>query len=74
MSIEGKTALVTGAARRMGLDFPRELASRSAVCYMYDVDQATLERSVGELVSGGLKVIAQKVDVSQEHELLEPPC
>lgn len=69
MGLEGKTALVTGAARGMGLAFSRELASRGAVVYMCDVDQATLERSAAELVSDGLKVVAQKVDVSQEHEV-----
>lgn len=69
MTLKGKTALVTGAGRGMGLAFSRELASRGATVFMCDVDGGTVAAAAAELVEQGLTVAAATVDVSSEADV-----
>ena len=48
-SIEGKTAVVTGAANGVGLAVARHFAERGANVMFADMDEARLEEEVGDL-------------------------
>jgi 3-oxoacyl-[acyl-carrier protein] reductase len=64
MSMKGRVAIVTGAARGIGLAAAERLAVEGAAVLMvdYDVDEAT--RAAARLAARGLAVQPQKADVS----------
>ena len=78
---KGKTALITGGARNIGLAVAKDLAARGVSVAIADIcrDLETvpyalsksddLEKSVGELVSVGVKAIGLTCDVRDESQV-----
>ncbi len=62
--LSGKTALVTGSARGIGLETSATLARCGAKVRATDVDEATLFEQIKGLKSEGLRVSASKLDVT----------
>jgi len=54
--LNGKTALVTGGGRGLGLSIARALIENGAEVYLTDLDDATLTTGIKELKALGLKV------------------
>ena len=63
-SLEGKTAVVTGAASGIGLGMTEAFASRGMKVVMADVEEAALMREAERLTRANFEVDAQLVDVS----------
>jgi NAD(P)-dependent dehydrogenase (short-subunit alcohol dehydrogenase family) len=63
-ALEGKVAVVTGAASGIGLGMTEAFASRGMKVVMADVEQAALEREADRLTRANFEVDAQLVDVS----------
>jgi NAD(P)-dependent dehydrogenase (short-subunit alcohol dehydrogenase family) len=63
MRLEGKTALVTGAARGIGLEFARAYIAEGATVALADVNAAALDRAVAEL---GPKAVPVQMDVTSQ--------
>ncbi|HEX3917566.1 MAG TPA: SDR family NAD(P)-dependent oxidoreductase [Caulobacteraceae bacterium] len=63
-ALEGKVAVVTGAASGIGLGMTEAFASRGMKVVMADVEQAALEREAERLTRANFEVDAQLVDVS----------
>lgn len=61
---EGKTALVTGAAKGIGAAVVRRLASEGAFVAVNDINAAGAEELVKELATNGLRVFAAPADLS----------
>ncbi len=80
-AFSGKTALITGGARNIGLAVTRDLAARGVSVAIADIcrDLETvpyplsssddLEKSVAELASSGVKVIGLTCDVRDENQV-----
>jgi len=80
-AFSGKTALITGGARNIGLAVARDLAARGVSVAIADIcrDLETvpyslsssddLEKSVAELASSGVKVIGLTCDVRDENQV-----
>jgi 3-oxoacyl-[acyl-carrier protein] reductase len=67
MKFEGKTAIVTGAARGIGFEISRQLAEGGATVVMVDVLEDVLKASAEKLLAAGAKpVLIYKVDVTDE--------
>jgi len=68
MNFEGKTAIVTGAARGIGLEIARQLAEGGAAAVvMVDVLEDALKAAAEKVVAAGAKqVITYKTDVTDE--------
>ena len=64
MSLVGKNAVVTGGASGIGLATSRRFAREGACVAIWDVDDAGAKRAAEELVAGGFRAIACRVDVS----------
>ena len=64
-SIEGRTALVTGSGRGLGLSIARGLGEAGAALVINDVDASRADRAVAELQSAGLTARASIFDVTQ---------
>ncbi|MFP4432742.1 MAG: SDR family NAD(P)-dependent oxidoreductase [Spirochaetaceae bacterium] len=69
MALDGRTAIVTGAAQGMGFAFARELAGQGAVVYMCDIQAEALEKAAEEIRTEGYKAVPVRVDVSQEADV-----
>jgi NAD(P)-dependent dehydrogenase (short-subunit alcohol dehydrogenase family) len=69
-SLEGKTAVVTGAASGMGRAFCERFARAGMKIVATDVEQDALEGAVASLRAGGAEVIDVRCDVSraEDHE------
>jgi len=64
--LQGKVALVTGAAKGIGAEIARELAAEgAAVVVNYATSQADADRVVGEIAEKGGKAVAVQADVSK---------
>lgn len=59
----GKTAVVTGAASGMGRAFAERFAREGCQVVMADIEQAALDRAVGELRGQGLEALGVVTDV-----------
>jgi 3-oxoacyl-[acyl-carrier protein] reductase len=68
--VEGKIAIVTGAAQGMGLETARELAGRGAVSVLVDINREKLQAAVGSVREVG-KANVFAMDVSHKSEWLD---
>jgi NAD(P)-dependent dehydrogenase (short-subunit alcohol dehydrogenase family) len=68
-SLQGKTALVTGAASGIGLETALAFAGRGADLVICDVDEAGLEAASKRIEGLGCSVLARPVDVSSADEM-----
>lgn len=66
--LEGKTALVTGASRGIGLAIARTLGRMGASLGICARDGARLEAAASELRRGGVSVLAVRADISRAQE------
>ena len=67
-SLDGKIAVVTGAARGIGRAMVEELVAQGASVCLADVDPGALDettREIGERVRPGQRLLAQPTDVAQ---------
>ncbi len=69
MRLAGKTALITGAARGIGLSFARAYIAQGAHVALADINAAALDKAVAELEAAGAHVLAMKVDVSKTSQV-----
>jgi 2-hydroxycyclohexanecarboxyl-CoA dehydrogenase len=69
MSLVGKNAVVTGGASGIGLATSQRLARDGAGVAIWDVNEADAQRAAAELVAGGGRAIACRVDVSQRAQI-----
>ena len=63
-SLEGKTALVTGAGRGIGREIARGYAEAGADLVLADIDGASASAVADELAGRGVEALALEVDVS----------
>jgi len=80
-TFRGKTALITGGARNIGLAVARDLAARGASVAIADIcrdletvpyplaSRNDLEKSVAELASSGVKAVGLTCDVRDENQV-----
>jgi 3-oxoacyl-[acyl-carrier protein] reductase len=67
MKFDGKTAIVTGAARGIGFETCRQLAEGGAIVAMADVLEEPLKASAEKVLAAGAKqVLTYSVDVTDE--------
>lgn len=66
MRLEGKTALVTGAARGIGLEFARAYIAEGARVALADINAAAVEAAAGAL---GPQAIAVQMDVTRQDSI-----
>lgn len=74
MDLDGRTALVTGGSRGIGLEVGTALARRGATVVLVAREAPRLEQAVGELVAEGLDVTGRAVDVSDLSAVRELPA
>lgn len=63
LSLGGRTALVTGAAKGIGRGIAANLAGAGAAVVIADIDEATAEETARELVATGLEARAIRCDM-----------
>jgi NAD(P)-dependent dehydrogenase (short-subunit alcohol dehydrogenase family) len=63
MRLHGKTALITGAARGIGLEFARAYIAEGATVAVADINAAALEKAVADL---GPNAVAVQMDVTSQ--------
>lgn len=68
-SLQGKTALVTGAASGIGLETAVAFARRQADLVICDVDEAGLAAAKTRIETLGHRCLARRVDVSKADEM-----
>ena len=68
--VEGKIAIITGAAQGMGLETARELARRGAISVLADINREKLQVAVSSVREVG-KANVIGIDVSHKSEWLE---
>ena len=67
--LEGKTAVITGAASGMGRAFADRLARAGMHIVLADIEAAPLQVAVSELQSEGATALGVVTDVSNEHDM-----
>lgn len=67
--LEGKTAVITGAASGMGRAFTDRLARAGMRVVMADIEQAALHAAVAEVESQGATALGVVTDVSSERDM-----
>ena len=71
MDVEGKVAVVTGAASGMGLGMARTFTTNGMRVVLADIEQAPLDEAVAELATAGHDVIGVLTDVADLKQVLE---
>jgi 2-deoxy-D-gluconate 3-dehydrogenase len=69
ISLKGKKAVVTGAARGLGLAIAYRLAEAGATVVVADVDSDAAKKSAETLIKAGFKALPVKCDVSNEEDV-----
>ncbi len=69
MSLKGKTALVTGAARGIGRDIALALAADGADVAVCDVNLEAARKTAADIAATGRKSLAVKADVASSDEV-----
>lgn len=69
MKLQGKVAIVTGAARGIGRTISLELASQGADVVLADLDLEGANEVVGEISAQGRRALPVKVDVTSSQEV-----
>jgi gluconate 5-dehydrogenase len=69
--LSGKTALVTGAARGLGLAMARALGGAGAALALTDLDAGGLGEAVSRLAADGLRVVGRPLDVREAGQIVE---
>jgi 3-oxoacyl-[acyl-carrier protein] reductase len=67
--LEGRTAIVTGAARGIGRGIATMLASEGATTFLVDQNEEVGKRAASDLAASGLKAFALTADVSQADDM-----
>ena len=70
-SLNGRVALVTGAAQGIGKAISSVLAQDGAMVAMADIREDILQAAVADITAAGGKAAAYKLDVSSENEVKE---
>src|SRR5687767_14255654 len=65
LSLTGKRALITGAAKGIGAAIAQLFAERGASLFLLDIDEANLETTASQLRDLGLEVQAIVADVAE---------
>jgi NAD(P)-dependent dehydrogenase (short-subunit alcohol dehydrogenase family) len=68
--LEGRIALVTGAANGIGLAVAERLAAEGAHVWLSDIDGEGLERSVSGIIAAGRQASVSVTDVSRGQDVL----
>jgi NAD(P)-dependent dehydrogenase (short-subunit alcohol dehydrogenase family) len=69
--LQGKAAIVTGAASGIGLAIARALAARGVDLAIADIDAPALERAHAELVTAGRRVASHVLDVGDARSVAQ---
>jgi 3-oxoacyl-[acyl-carrier protein] reductase len=69
--VEGRAAVVTGAAQGIGLAIVEALTREGARVVMGDIDDAAVTVAAAQLTAAGAQVIARRCDVTKEAEVAE---
>jgi len=69
MDVDGKVAVVTGAASGMGLAMARTFANAGMKVVLADIEETALDGAVNELSGDGHSVIGVRTDVSKLDEV-----
>jgi 3-oxoacyl-[acyl-carrier protein] reductase len=70
MQLNGKTVLITGAARGLGAAMARGLAAAGADVALVDLDSAGLEATAGTCTELGVRARAYEANVAKEPEVV----
>lgn len=65
----GKTVLVTGAGRGLGLEIARHFARAGATLHLFDIDESLLGDATRQLTPIGVSIFSTRVDVSRRGEV-----
>ncbi len=68
-NLEGKTALVTGAASGIGKETALAFARRGADLFLCDLNEAGLKQTAHEIEALGRRAVVRHVDVAQRDEV-----
>ena len=71
MSMEGRVAIVTGAAKGIGRGIARTLAREGADIVIVDINLPGAQQVADEIQASGRKTLAMKVDISCKRDVLD---
>ena len=71
MSMEGRVAIVTGAAKGIGRGVARTLAREGADIVIVDINLQGAQQVADEIQASGRKTLAMKVDISCKRDVLD---